>query len=294
MSHDQTLMDKLPSEANRHSFSLKSLMAQLTPSPRPIRTAPRPMSAYSSAQVPDSGWSSENFMLGAGMVIIQPSTHKLVLVYDTEHKHWFFPRGRKDIGESLETTVLREAYEESGYRATFLPLFTPTHAPSPPSDPAARIRPNTESLYTTITHWPARRGGRHVPGEYMTFWYAGQIPPDAVHETGTGMPDEQAYTSHIVTYEEAMNCLWGLERRVLEYVWTTYLYTLDIYKALETDRAEEVEDKDKTDRQNDDTACCLDGNSTGTIADSNVQDDLSSNFVTIVDSRVVQSHWSSE
>lgn len=51
-------------------------------------------------------------MLGAGMVILQPSTHKVVVVYETEGKYWFFPKGRKDIGESLETTAIREAYEE--------------------------------------------------------------------------------------------------------------------------------------------------------------------------------------
>ena len=51
-------------------------------------------------------------MLGAGMVLIQENTHKIVVVYETMKKYWFFPRGRKDIGESLEQTALREAYEE--------------------------------------------------------------------------------------------------------------------------------------------------------------------------------------
>lgn len=51
-------------------------------------------------------------MLGAGMVLIQENTHKIVVVYETLKKYWFFPRGRKDIGESLEQTALREAYEE--------------------------------------------------------------------------------------------------------------------------------------------------------------------------------------
>lgn len=46
------------------------------------------------------------------MVIIQPSTGQVVLVHDTDTKSWFFPKGRKDRGESLEQTALREAYEE--------------------------------------------------------------------------------------------------------------------------------------------------------------------------------------
>ena len=53
-------------------------------------------------------------MLGAGMVIFQPSTHKVVVVYETEKQYWFLPRGRKDVGESLEQTALREASEEVG------------------------------------------------------------------------------------------------------------------------------------------------------------------------------------
>jgi ADP-ribose pyrophosphatase YjhB (NUDIX family) len=51
-------------------------------------------------------------MLGAGMVLIQENTHKIVVVYETQKRYWFFPRGRKDMGESLEQTALREAYEE--------------------------------------------------------------------------------------------------------------------------------------------------------------------------------------
>ena len=53
-------------------------------------------------------------MLGAGMVILQPSTNKVVLVHDRKREYaaYFFPRGRKDIGETLEAAALREAYEE--------------------------------------------------------------------------------------------------------------------------------------------------------------------------------------
>ncbi|KAG6889678.1 hypothetical protein C0995_015426 [Termitomyces sp. Mi166 len=293
---------------------------------RPSRpAAPRlPMSPFSSAQVRDSGWASENFMLGAGMVIIQRSTHKIVIIYDTKGKYWFLPRGRKDVGESLETTALREAYEESGYRVTSLPLFTCTHAPSPPSNPGARRRLNTESLYTTITHWSSG-GNRSVPGEYMTFWYAGQIPPDAVHETGTGMPNEQTYTSHLYTYQEAILCLCGLERRVLEYVWDTYVFTLEALRKL--NKADEAdangegkteghgEDQDGTEawyidqdlifRENENTVNTMasgqsNGTSSRTIVDSrndqpshpplrNPNSNPNPTTRTIVDSRIAQS-----
>jgi len=59
-------------------------------------------------------------MLGAGMVVFQPSTQRIVVVYETEKEYWFLPRGRKDVGESLEQAALREAYEEVGSYYLFM------------------------------------------------------------------------------------------------------------------------------------------------------------------------------
>ena len=81
--------------------------------PQPIRRdPPPPLTRYSTTGVADSAWSSRDFILGAGMVIIQRNTHKVVVLFDTQTERWFFPQGRKDIGESLEEAALREAYEE--------------------------------------------------------------------------------------------------------------------------------------------------------------------------------------
>ena len=53
------------------------------------------------------------------MVIIQPSSGKVVLLREVHqdqqgncYARWFLPKGRKDVGESLEQTALREAHEE--------------------------------------------------------------------------------------------------------------------------------------------------------------------------------------
>ncbi|KAG5641714.1 hypothetical protein DXG03_004401 [Asterophora parasitica] len=161
------------------------------------------------------------------MVIFQPSTHKVVVIYDTRDKYWFFPRGRKDMGESLETTAIREAYEESGYQAEFLPLYIPTQAPAPPSERSRYDLPNTEPFYVTMSSWSPRRGNRRMGGEYLTSWWIGQIPENAVHTKNTGMPDEQTYTSHLCTYEQAMGLVFGSERDVLRYAWAVYVHTLE-------------------------------------------------------------------
>lgn len=75
-------------------------------------SAPPRFSENSSPAVRDSIWYAQDMMLGAGMAIIQPSTGKVVLVYEKRKKYWFLPKGRKDQGESLEEAALREAYEE--------------------------------------------------------------------------------------------------------------------------------------------------------------------------------------
>jgi hypothetical protein len=72
----------------------------------------RPYSRNSTVSIPESCFWTRDFVLGASMVIIQPSSGKVVLVNDTELGTWFLPRGRKDIGETLEQCALREAYEE--------------------------------------------------------------------------------------------------------------------------------------------------------------------------------------
>ena len=66
---------------------------------------------------------SENFMLGAGAVIIQPSSGKVVIVQDGDR--WFLPKGRKDLGESIEQAALREAYEEVRTPLRLISLIVP-------------------------------------------------------------------------------------------------------------------------------------------------------------------------
>ena len=69
------------------------------------------LSDKSTPAVPDSFFHVSEFILGAGIVAIQPSTGKIVVVWDGKDR-WFLPKGRKDEGESLDKTALREGYEE--------------------------------------------------------------------------------------------------------------------------------------------------------------------------------------
>jgi hypothetical protein len=77
-------------------------------------------------------------------------------------------------------------YVKSGYRVDFLPLYTLTNAPDPPNAPLEiRHGPNIEPIFITTYAWrPRRRRGlADSGGEYLTTWYVGQIPEDAVGVT---------------------------------------------------------------------------------------------------------------
>ncbi|KAI0691805.1 NUDIX hydrolase domain-like protein [Cytidiella melzeri] len=171
-----------------------------------------PLGPLSSPGFPDSLYHASEFMIGVGMVILQPSTGRVVLVQDTNTGRWFLPKGRKDVGESLEQAALREAYEESGYRAEFLPLYILTNAPSPPALRSQVPTRNTEPIYLSTHQWVRPRWPQAPEcngGEYLTFWFAGQIPEDAVREENTGMPDEVTYVSHLLDLQTAVQRLGG-------------------------------------------------------------------------------------
>ena len=70
------------------------------------------LSDKSTLAVPDCFFHTTEFILGAGIVVIQPSTGKTVVVGDGEEQ-WFLPKGRKDKGGSLDKTALREGHEEA-------------------------------------------------------------------------------------------------------------------------------------------------------------------------------------
>ncbi|KAL0059249.1 hypothetical protein AAF712_013999 [Marasmius tenuissimus] len=223
---------------NSHSGSMGQKLSQQRRSLPHTRPAYQ-FSEFSSRPIPHAGFGVGDFMLGAGMVGIQPSTQKVVIIEDKRSNRWLLPRGRKDVGESLEETALREAFEETGYKVDFLPMYTGTLQPYAPKDRLGPYPPkNTEPIFMNIIGWKARYDlqGRVKDrgGEYFVSWYVGQIPEDAVRHEGVCMPDEQEYVSHIVTFEDAWKKLSSEdESRVLHRAWTCYLQHLDVQKEVD-------------------------------------------------------------
>jgi len=174
------------------------------------------------------------------MVIIQPESEKIVMIYDTKCKTWFLPKGRKDVGESLEQTALREAYEESGYQVEFLPLYTPTRAPVSPNTVSSKYEPpNTEPIYISVISWGPRKSRRtgivDNGGEYLSFYYVGMIPIDAVFHEGTGMPDEQHFTTHLLSLKQAIDNAGFIEKSVIHKAWKLWRNTVAMEVALKAE-----------------------------------------------------------
>ena len=274
------------SQSQSQSQSQPRPNATQAQSPNRRRDRAPPYSDYSTqGPFPSRMFFSENFMLGAGAVIIQPSSGKVVIVQDGDS--WFLPKGRKDLGESVEQAALREAYEEvrlslslnlspiafsthgrqSGYRCEFLPLYHWTNAPV--GSRLAYGQKHTEPLYVTITSYAGRRN--RPPGEYLTFWYTCQIGPDAVSESlsrsyrprisqtvsgqvrelGTGMPDEAGYIGHLVTVEVADQLLGDGERWVLAAARNEWVRSLEIDERIRATEAQKGGEERQSNLNND-------------------------------------------
>lgn len=191
-----------------------------------LRRPPGPpaLSDLSTPAVPDSLWFASDFLLGAGMVILQPATDKIVVVYDSASRTWFLPKGRKDVGESTEQAALREAYEESGYRARFLPLVSYSRAPAPGS--RFNEEATTEPIFLSTQYFRPRYENDYG-GEYLTFWYVGEISENAVREEHTGMEDEQHYVSYLLSPAEALQRLGrtSVQGKIVEVAWILFNQT---------------------------------------------------------------------
>ncbi|KAH7872482.1 uncharacterized protein C8R40DRAFT_1052435 [Lentinula edodes] len=212
-------------------------------SPRP--QPPLNFSRWSSTSIPDGGWACEDFMVGVGMVVIQPTTNKMVLLYDHSGLKggcYFLPKGRKDLGETLQQAALREAYEESGFEVDLLPLYKHSRQPIPPADRADGWKPDTEPIYMTVRKWgPKVRQGKLVNsgGEYFVSWFVGQIAENAVQHKGVGMPDEQAFESYLFSFDEALNMINPEERPVVIYAQHLYQQHFRIAAEFEKRRAKD-------------------------------------------------------
>lgn len=104
---------------------------------------------------------SDSFVLSSGTVSIDSSKGLVLLLYYRPKGEYLLPKGRKNVGETLEDAAIRETMEESGYKCYLLghdlPIKAPYSTPSRHTEPIA--------VQQRMSH-----GVRKI-----IFWYVAQV-----------------------------------------------------------------------------------------------------------------------
>jgi 8-oxo-dGTP pyrophosphatase MutT (NUDIX family) len=84
------------------------------------------------SKLPTEQFLSPNFLICSGTILFASTRAPLqvCLLRHTERNEWLLPKGRKDRGEGVPATAIRETFEETGYPCRLLPLDMITRAPA--------------------------------------------------------------------------------------------------------------------------------------------------------------------
>ncbi|OIW22614.1 hypothetical protein CONLIGDRAFT_217248 [Coniochaeta ligniaria NRRL 30616] len=181
-----------------------------------------------AAAIPDSArvvavravLSATDFYLAAGTVTIDPVERKILILHDLLTNTFQLPRGRKDWGEGLAETAVRETFEETGYRPRLLAVPLSTRATVPQTAAADPLHPC--HVAARSARFDDETGDVLVPGSArlaeepfalmqhyqangalaVVSWFVGVADSHSRKELGTQMADEE-YDSRWVGYDEA-------------------------------------------------------------------------------------------
>ena len=157
-----------------------------------------------------------DFYLASGTITLDPKQHKVLIILDRAAGTYKLPRGRKDWGEHLEATAVRETLEETGAHCTLLPVPLSTRAtcPTTASDPnhafhaaaqTARFSSDGDVLLpgsARVVEPVAVMQHRQANGALaVVLWYVAVADSSAPLAAGTQMADED-YEALWVGYDE--------------------------------------------------------------------------------------------
>ena len=125
---------------------------------------------------------SDQFVISCGTVSLDVTTSRVLLIRLRKTGEFVLPKGRKDLGETLEETAKRETFEETGVRVELLPMTSNTLATTPSS---ATHRPHLVTEPIGVTQRFTRQGVLKI-----IFWYLAAGDSAAVPEGGTQQEDE--------------------------------------------------------------------------------------------------------
>jgi 8-oxo-dGTP pyrophosphatase MutT (NUDIX family) len=116
------------------------------------------------SRLPTEQYQSSNFLICSGSILFASTRAPLqvCLLRHTERNEWLLPKGRKDRGERVPATAIRETFEETGYPCRLLPLDMVTRAPAATAqtkDAPECVNTNEESFMLTLRRTTGLRGG---------------------------------------------------------------------------------------------------------------------------------------
>lgn len=90
---------------------------------------------------------------------------------------WLLPKGRKDRGESLQDTALRETFEETGFPPKLLPVRMYTRAP----DPSVNLKDGAPGVIVGACTEPFANALRFVGPRNvkLVYWFVACVDEDS-------------------------------------------------------------------------------------------------------------------
>jgi 8-oxo-dGTP pyrophosphatase MutT (NUDIX family) len=153
---------------------------------------------------PTEQYRSAHFLVCAGTILFESTRGPLrvCLLHHTVRDEWLLPKGRKDLGEHVPSTALRETFEETGYPCAALPLDLITRAPAPGAqtkDTRACVRGSVdEPFMLTLRHTAID----HEEGVKLVWWFAAvRTGADKVDGTQTAV---ESFESRFFPVDEAL------------------------------------------------------------------------------------------
>ncbi|KAK2804682.1 hypothetical protein FQN50_006521 [Emmonsiellopsis sp. PD_5] len=157
---------------------------------------------------------SHSFAISCGTVTVDLVHKKLLLISWRTNGEHFLPKGRKDIGETLEQTAMRETFEETGHRVELLPLKIQTLATVPTTilDSAEKQDKITEPV---AVQQRVTKGGTLK----IIFWFAAKGNSAERQEKREVQQEGEDFGTVWVSFEDALGTLsFDDDRQIVEEV----------------------------------------------------------------------------
>ena len=146
--------------------------------------------------------SSHDFVLSSGTVPVDISKGLVLLLYYRPKAEYMLPKGRKNVGETLEAAAIRETTEESGFTCHLFKHQLHTNAQEP------RNSHHTEPI---AVQQRMNQGIRKI-----IFWFISEVDSCSQKMTGTQEEGEDFDVEWVPMGDAPSKCSFADDRRVVE------------------------------------------------------------------------------